>query len=462
MEATQSNCRDLITHATTCSQLSNNLESNSMFLKSIKSSINNLFRYFLLLITLILCSVSSNAYANVWDATDLSAISKSTKNVILSWGPPTESTGLTKYQIFRNGVFIAEADTATFSYNDLNLQSSTKYFYTVITCYVNLGCQSTGPTAYVDTPAIQSTTAVSGLTVTTTATSSTLSWTIPTDANNQTEYRVYRDGSLVGIAISNSYKDINLKPKTNYSYQVLRCTTNAGCMSDGPRVSAITLEPYPSSPSSLTANVFGTNVDLSWTPSSDATLVSEYRVYRDGTQIGTSKSTSLADSKLKANTTYKYTVYACNAQAVCDPNGAQAVAVTENTTVAIPAIANEKAVTLAAKLIGEPSKPTLSVKVSIPESSLTSVFVAFLFYGQLTFLNNMNNWVPHIGNTPPEYQFLDKTPVELEIPIIKDTDLTPYKGGQLIVGYGKGLTPGGRWMSLVNNLTYQIVYEVGK
>ncbi len=117
---------------------------------------------------------------------------------------------------------------------------------------------------------------------------------------------------------------------------------------------------------------------------------------------------------------------------------------------------------MAAKLIGEPSKPTLSVKVSIPESSLTSVFVAFLYYGQLTFLNNMNKWVPHVGITPPEYQFLIKTPVELEIPIIKDTDLTPYKGGQLIVGYGKGLTTDVRWNSLVTNSTYQIVFEIGK
>lgn len=404
----------------------------------------------------------SSVMANAWDATNFNTRVISSNSVGLTWSAPAESTGLTEYALYRNGSLLASLSPSTYSFTDTTALGETTYTYTLITCYTNIGCQASGIVSVINTPTPTTMSAVTGLTATATTSSIALSWINPSDASSQTEYRVYKGNTLVGTTRSNGFVDSSVTSNTSYTYQVLRCTFNAGCMSDGPRVSSAALKAYPASPSSLTANVFGTNVDLSWTASSDAGLVSEYRVYREGAQIGTSKSTSLADSKLNPNTTYKYAVYACNAQAVCNPNGAQAVAVTENTTVAIPATANAKAVTLAAKLIGEPSKSTLSVKVSIPESSLTSVFVAFLYYGQLTFLNNTNTWVPYVGITPPEYQFLIKTPVELEIPIVKDTDLTPYKGGQLIVGYGKGLTTDVRWNSLLTNATYQIVYELGK
>ncbi|HTE43082.1 MAG TPA: hypothetical protein VK629_19825 [Steroidobacteraceae bacterium] len=51
-----------------------------------------------------------------------------------------------------------------------------------------------------------------------------------------------------------------------------------------------------------------TRVNVSWTASTDNVAVAGYRVYRDGTQIGTSNTTSYADTAAVAATTYSYRV----------------------------------------------------------------------------------------------------------------------------------------------------------
>jgi len=51
-------------------------------------------------------------------------------------------------------------------------------------------------------------------------------------------------------------------------------------------------------------------VSLAWTASTDAVGVSGYRVYRNGTQVGTTSSTAFTDGGLTPSTTYSYTVAA--------------------------------------------------------------------------------------------------------------------------------------------------------
>jgi hypothetical protein len=65
----------------------------------------------------------------------------------------------------------------------------------------------------------------------------------------------------------------------------------------------------PSIPSNLTSpSQTTTTVSLSWTASTDNVGVTGYRVYRAGTQIGTSATTSYTDTGLTAGTQYSYTV----------------------------------------------------------------------------------------------------------------------------------------------------------
>lgn len=56
-----------------------------------------------------------------------------------------------------------------------------------------------------------------------------------------------------------------------------------------------------------------TKVILSWTPSTDDIGVTGYRIYRDGSEIGTSVDAEYTDTSLTPNTTYVYTVKAFDA-----------------------------------------------------------------------------------------------------------------------------------------------------
>ena len=79
------------------------------------------------------------------------------------------------------------------------------------------------------------------------------------------------------------------------------------CVNAGPDLTS------PTVPGSFTANATSaTNVDLSWSASSDDTGVSGYTVYRDGTEIATLPSSSLSytDKTALPETTYAYSVEA--------------------------------------------------------------------------------------------------------------------------------------------------------
>ena len=70
----------------------------------------------------------------------------------------------------------------------------------------------------------------------------------------------------------------------------------------------------PSTPAGLTATaISSTQIDLSWTASTDNIAVTGYRIYRAGIQIGTSPTTTYSDTSLTPATAYSYTVAAHDA-----------------------------------------------------------------------------------------------------------------------------------------------------
>jgi len=70
----------------------------------------------------------------------------------------------------------------------------------------------------------------------------------------------------------------------------------------------------PSAPSNLTATAISTSqIALNWSASTDNVGVVGYRIYRDGSWVATSTSTSYTDTGRVANTAYSYTVRAYDA-----------------------------------------------------------------------------------------------------------------------------------------------------
>jgi chitodextrinase len=144
-----------------------------------------------------------------------------------------------------------------------------------------------------------------------------LAWNRSTDNRRVAGYTVYRDGIVIGTTKSSvrAFADRTVSPSTTYAYTVdafdpagnhsaqstsLGVTTPAAPSTD---------RTPPSMPTGLrSTNVAAREVDLAWNESTDDVGVAGYTVYRDGTKIGTSSTTSFADPTVAPSTTYSYTV----------------------------------------------------------------------------------------------------------------------------------------------------------
>ncbi|MFA6494349.1 MAG: discoidin domain-containing protein, partial [Candidatus Paceibacterota bacterium] len=93
----------------------------------------------------------------------------------------------------------------------------------------------------------------------------------------------------------------------------------------------------PAIPSGLARTVVSTSqVNLSWTASTDNVGVTGYKVYRNGAQVGTVTSgTSYSDTGLSAGTTYSYTVSAYDAAGNASAQSASVSATTLTANIAL-------------------------------------------------------------------------------------------------------------------------------
>src|SRR5204863_119738 len=167
------------------------------------------------------------------------------------------------------------------------------------------------------------------VTITSPADGSPVSGTVPVNASvsiigslTVSQVQFYRDGNLIGSDSAAPYSvSWNTTSTNNGSHTLTAVATDVlgvrwnsnpvtVTVSNGPPPDTTP----PSVPTGLTASaVSSSQINLSWTASSDNVGVSGYRVYRNGTQIATTGATSFANTGLSPSTTYSYTVAAYNA-----------------------------------------------------------------------------------------------------------------------------------------------------
>lgn len=151
-----------------------------------------------------------------------------------------------------------------------------------------------------------------------------LDWASSTDNVGVAGYNVYRNGGVTPIATTTAaaYSDTGLTASTTYIYAVSAFDAAGNTSATTSPVSATTLTvpdtTPPSVPTGLTATAASSSqINLSWTASTDNVRVDGYYVYRNGgvTPIATTSATAYADTGLTASTTYGYVV------AAFDPSG---------------------------------------------------------------------------------------------------------------------------------------------
>src|SRR4029077_3027551 len=129
-------------------------------------------------------------------------------------------------------------------------------------------------------------------------------------------------GVQVATPATTTYADTGFFAATTYSYTVA-ARAAAGYISPYSAHVSITIADTtpPSTPTGLTGAAVGsTGANLSWSASTDNVGVTGYIVRRNGVQVATPSTTSLADTGLSAATTYTYTVAARDAAGNVSPS----------------------------------------------------------------------------------------------------------------------------------------------
>ena len=158
-----------------------------------------------------------------------------------------------------------------------------------------------------------------------------LSWTASTDNVGVSNYLVERctpsgcsNFAQIGTSNVTTYNNTGLTAATGYSYRV-RATDAAGNMSGYSNVVTATTQATPdtvapTAPSNLGASVISsTQINLSWTASTDNVGVTNYLIERCPTtsctyaQVGTSTGTTFNNTGLTPSTGYNYRVRATDA-----------------------------------------------------------------------------------------------------------------------------------------------------
>ncbi|QQS15939.1 MAG: fibronectin type III domain-containing protein [Candidatus Moraniibacteriota bacterium] len=260
----------------------------------------------------------------------LTATANGMDKVDLSWTASTDDVAVTGYQVYRctgascsNYTQIGTPSGTT--YNDTGLTAETTYRYRVaaVDAAGNASAQGTAVSATTaqDSAAPTVPTGVSATAVS--ISQINLSWTASTDNIAVTGYKVYRctgascsNYTQVGTPSGTTYNDTGLTVSTTYRYQVTALDARGNESARSTTVSAATNSDTtaPSVPSGLSGTAVSmTAIDLTWTASTDNVGVAGYRVFRNGTQVGTTSATTYSDTGLTKSTAYSYTVLAYDA-----------------------------------------------------------------------------------------------------------------------------------------------------
>lgn len=161
-----------------------------------------------------------------------------------------------------------------------------------------------------------------------------LSWTPSTDNVGVTGYQIFRDGIQVSTSSIASFSDAGLAPSTTYTYAVTAFDTVGNISAQSAAASATTQAPVvdttpPSVPANLAATAVSTSqINLSWSASTDNIGVTGYQVFRNGSQVATTTITSFSDTNLALATSYSYAVSAFDAAGNVSAQSATATAAT--------------------------------------------------------------------------------------------------------------------------------------
>ncbi len=235
--------------------------------------------------------------------------------VLLTWKAPLSYGGsmLEGYRIYKDHTLIAYVDANRTWYNDTGLANGYTYSYYVTA--VNAIGESAMSNVVNATP-VSVPEAPYGLTANMRSGMVYLQWDAPSDGGARIyEYRIYRNGKLVGVADGSAleYLDATVHYGVRYTYYV----TAVNRIGESDRSNAVSITPVerPALPGNLRGKLINGHVNLTWTaPFDGGSPIQEYRVYRNGKLLAVTHGycTWYDDSRVEVGKTYTYYVTAVN------------------------------------------------------------------------------------------------------------------------------------------------------
>ncbi|MDQ1701589.1 MAG: hypothetical protein QOF57_841 [Frankiaceae bacterium] len=235
--------------------------------------------------------------------------------VNLTWTAATDATGVTGYDVYRNGALVANLGNVT-SYADINQAATATINYTV-KAHDAAGNVSPASNTFTRQGATdtQAPTVPANLTGATSGTTITLTWSASTDNIGVTGYDLYRGGAFVKTVTATSTTDTQAATAT-VSYTV-RARDAAGNISTDSNVFTRTGDTTdtqaPTIPANLSGTTSGTTVTLTWSASTDNVGVTGYDVYANGSLLKQVGNVTTTTDTQAASAVVSYTVRARDA-----------------------------------------------------------------------------------------------------------------------------------------------------
>src|SRR5207237_405229 len=151
------------------------------------------------------------------------------------------------------------------------------------------------------------------------ATQINLTWNASTDNVAVTSYQVYLNDAMIANTAVTSFQHTGLTAGTTYNYRVSAADAvpNYSGWTATPVSATTPAAPdttAPSTPTGLLASATSSSqINLSWSASTDNVAVTGYKVFRNGVQIATTSALSYVNTGLSPATTYSFTVAAFDA-----------------------------------------------------------------------------------------------------------------------------------------------------
>lgn len=235
-------------------------------------------------------------------------------SVGLTWSASTDNVGVTGYRIYRNGVQVGTSTATNFTNSGLAANTAYTFSVAAVDAAGNLSAQSAGISAQTLADTISPSVPGTPTSASQTITSISISWPASTDNIAVTSYRIFRNGVQVGTSNTTSFTDQGLAANTSYAYSIaaVDASNNASAQSFSITFKTLADTVAPSTPIGLSGTVSGSNIDLTWTASTDNIGVVGYLIYRDNVLLGTSPSTTFRVTGALTGT-HVYTVQATDA-----------------------------------------------------------------------------------------------------------------------------------------------------